>query len=319
MFSAERPVIGGGILATAAERLGASVRDGTIRQQAHFFKSDQIELAVPKFYTSPRQFMDLLNASFAAEDIGSAEEELLALEQMLLQQSSEVANFAMFAFRGFYYDELAHLLSASCTPHSFRSGVLAGNPYADRASFARITLETVGGLRRDYIEQIGSELSAQLNGELRGDALRAGFPLIASYVAGQATRRSDLMRVTLEVREAPAARRFRQWVTRVQSAIDEQARLRVVREAAQELGDLSRDLRRELHIEGDHHTTQINVKLAAPGRFLGVDIPIDIQPRLPAWFMRVFHRRPHLKFLRDLALSGLEFAPFELRYRALRT
>jgi hypothetical protein len=318
MFSAERPVIGGGILATAAERLEVSIKDGTIQQQAHLFRSDQIELAVPEFYTSPKQFMELLDESFEPEAIRSVRKEMLSLENMLLRQSGEVANFAMFAFRGFYYDELAHLLSISYIPHSFRSGVLSRNAYANRASFAQITLETVSGLRRDYIEQIGSQLSAQLNGELHGPALRAEFPLIASYVAGQATHRSDLMRVALDVRNSPAARRFRQWVIKVQSAIDEQAHLRVVGEAAQELEDLSRDLRRELHIKGEPNTP-INVKLAAPGGLVGVDVPVNIQPGLPAWLVRVFRRRPHLKFLRDLALSGVEFAPFELRYRALRT
>jgi hypothetical protein len=222
----------------------------------------------------------------------------------------------MFAFRGFYYDELAHLLSVSYMPHSFRSGVLAQNTRADRASFAQITLSTVGGLRRDYIEQIGSQLSAQLNGELHSHSLRAEFPLIASYVAGQATNRSDLMRVALEVRNSPAARRFRQWVIQVQSAINEQARLRVVGEAARELEDLSRDLRRELRIKGDPRTP-INVKLAAPGGLVGVDVPLNIPSGIPAWLARVFHRRPHLKFLRELALSGVEFAPFELRYKAL--
>ena len=188
--------------------------------------------------------------------------------------------------------------------------------YYDRTSFARIALETVGGLRRRYIKQLSAQLNAQLDGELF-QALGSEFPLMASYIAGHATRRSDIMRVTLEVRDSPAARHFRQWVTRVQSAIDEQARLRIVREAAQELEDLSADLRRELHMKGDPHT-QINVKLAAPGGLVGVDVPVNIQPRLPAWIPRVLHRRPHLRFLRDIALSGIEFAPFGLRYQTLR-
>jgi len=58
--------------------------------------------------------------------------------------------------------------------------------------------------------------------------------------------------------------------------------------------------------------------LAIPTQVVGADIPVTIPTGLPGWLERVIHRRPHLRFLRDLALSGIEFAPFEMAYRALQ-
>jgi hypothetical protein len=316
-FTVTPEVIGSGIVATSAEKLQSQLKSGSIQQQAGLFKTYGIERAIPEFYSSPQQFSDLLRQSFARQAVASVENELAELEQALLNQPPEVANYAMFAFRGFYYDELATLLNISYVPHAFRSNLLMHDTPAKRSTFVRLTLSTIDGLRQDYVEELGRQISEQLNSELAGPTFKTGFPLIAAYVAGHASRRSELMPIALEVRNSPAARSFRQWVTRVQSAIDQQARLQVVREARQQLDDLSSDLRRELRLPGGNQT-QINVKLAAPGGIFGVDVPMQVRARLPAWVMRVIHhRRTHLKFLRDLALSGIEYAPFELRYRTL--
>ena len=316
-FSSQVRVIGAGILATAAERLQRHITNGLIQRQADLFQTNQIELAVPRFYTRPAQFTALIRKSFAPEAISSIEEELGTLEAMISNQPPDVANFAMFAFRGFYYAELAHLLSMSYIPHSFRSGILAQDDQIERTVFARLALGTVGGLRQDYIKQLGPQISAQLNSELDGPSLKMNLPLIASYIAGQTNRRSELTSIALEVRNSPSARRFRQWVSKVQSAIDEQARLQIVRDARQELDDLSSDLRRELRLARSP-STQVTMKLAVPAGVFGVDIPVNVRTGLPEWLKRVLHRRPHLRFLRDLALSGIEFAPFELTYRALQ-
>jgi hypothetical protein len=315
-FSIQTQVIAGGILATAAEKLKKSIADGLIEREAELFSSGQIGLAVPEFYTNPREFTEMLRISVSGESFEAAKPEIQELEHLLRGQPASLASFAMFAFRGYYYDELAHLLSMSYLPHSFRAGVLAHDVSAARVSFAKLTVGAIGSLRREYIKQLGPQLSQQLNSELAGPALAADFPLIASYVAGQATSRSDLIRVALEIRDSAAARRFRQWVLGVQSAIDEQARLRVIRDAAQELADLCRDLQRELRIPGDPHT-QVTVKMAVPGGLAGVEVPVTFRSGLPAWLTRILHRRPHLAFLRDLALSGIEFAPFAARYQTL--
>lgn len=113
------------------------------------------------------------------------------------------------------------------------------------------------------------------------------------------------------------SRRFRHWVTGVQSAIDEQARLRVIRDAAQQLADLCQDLRREMRIADDPRTTEVTVKLAIPGNIASLEMPVTVRPELPPWLTRILHRRPHLAFLRDLALSGIEVAPFASRYQEL--
>jgi hypothetical protein len=316
-FSAREYVIGAGILATAAERLQNHIMDGLIQRQADLFKTNQIELAIPRFYTGPTQFMTLISQSFEPEAISSIENELRTLEVMLSNQPHDVANFAMFAFRGFYYAELAHLLSISYNPHSFRSGILAQDDQTGRATFARLALGTIQDLRRDYIEELGPQISAQLNAEFAGPSLRIDLPLIASYIAGHASRRSELIPIALEVRNSSSAHRFRQWVSKVQSAIDEQARLQIVREARQELGELSSDLRREMRLTRAP-STQVTLKLAVPTGVIGADIPVTIRAGLPGWLERVLHRRPHLRFLRDLALSGIEFAPFERTYRTLQ-
>jgi hypothetical protein len=315
-FSTETEVIAGGILATAAEKLKKSIAAGVIEREAELFSSGQIGLAVPEFYRNPRQFTKMLRMSVSDESFKAAEPEVRELGRLLRGQSASVASFAMFAFRGFYYDELAHLLSISYVPHSFRAGVLGHNVSATRVSFAKLAVGSIGGLRKAYIRQLGPQLSQQLDSEIVGPVLVADFPLIASYVAGQATSRSDLIRVALEVRDSPAARRFREWVIGVQSAIDEQARLRVIRDAAVELAELCRDLQHELRITGDPHIP-VTVKVAIPGGLAGVEVPVTVRPGLPSWLTRVLHRRPHLAFLRDLAISGIEFAPFAVRYQAL--
>lgn len=316
-FSEQTRVIVGGILATAAEKLKKSVADGVIEHEAELFNSRRIGLAVPAFYTNPRQFAEMLRQSVSAESFKAAQPEIREIERLLHGQPTIVASFAMFTFRGFYYNELAHLLSISYLPHSFRAGVLAHNVIATRTSFAKLTLGTIGGLRRSYIRQLGPQLSQQLNSELVGPSLTGEFPLIASYVASQATSRSDLIRIALEIRDSAPARRFRHWVTGVQSAIDEQARLRVIRDAAQELADLYRDLRREMRIADDPRTTEVTVKLAIPGNIASLEMPVTVRPELPPWLTRILHRRPHLAFLRDLALSGIEVAPFASRYQEL--
>lgn len=316
-FSSQVRVIGAGILATAAERLQKHITDGRIQRQADLFQTNQLELAVPRFYTRPTQFTALIRKSFAPQAISSIENELETLEAMISNQPPDVANFAMFAFRGFYYDELAHLLSMSYIPHSFRSGILAQDDQVERATFAQLALGTVESLRQDYIEELGPQISAQLNSELDGPSLRVNLPLIASYIAGQTNRRSELTTIALEVRNSPSARRFRQWVSKVQSAIDERARLQIIRDARQELDDLSSDLRKELRL-ARAPGTQVTMKLAVPTGVFGMDIPVTVRTGLPEWLERMLHRRPHLRFLRDLALSGIEFAPFELTYRALQ-
>lgn len=315
-FSIQAEVVTASILATAAEKLKKGIADGVIEREAELFSSGQIGLAVPEFYTNPREFIEMLRMSVSGESFEAAEPEVRELERLLRGQSASLASFAMFAFRGYYYDELAHLLSMSYLPHSFRAGVLAHDVTAARVSFAKLTVNSIGSLRQEYISQLGPQLSLQLNSELAVPSLTADFPLIASYVAGQATSRSDLIRITLEIRDSAAARRFRQWVLRVQAAIDEQARLQVIRNAAQELADLCRDLRHELRIPGDRHT-QVTVKMAVPGGLAGVEVPVTIRSGLPSWLTRILHRRPHLAFLRDLALSGIEFAPFAVSYQAL--
>ena len=84
-----------------------------------------------------------------------------------------------------------------------------------------------------------------------------------------------------------------------------------------QLDDLSSDLRNELRL-ARAPGTQVTMKLAVPTGVFGMDIPVTVRTGLPEWLERMLHRRPHLRFLRDLALSGIEFAPFELTYRALQ-
>jgi len=180
-----------------------------------------------------------------------------------------------------------------------------------------MALESVGGFRRSYVEHLGPQISAQLNSELGAFSFRGTVPLIATFVAGHAERRSELMSVALEVRNSASARRFRKWASRVQTAIDGQTQLQVIRDAREELIDLCSDIRKELRFS-DSPVTEVTMKLAAPAGVFSLDIPARIQAGLPQWINRILYRRSHLKFLRDLALSEIEFAPFELRYGNLR-
>src|SRR5262249_20266229 len=151
-----------------------------------------------------------------------------------------------------------------------------------------------------------------LNVEMDQTSLAVGLPLIASYVANQASRRSELMPIALEIRNSPPARRFRLWASRVQAAIDAQAPLQFIDNARRELDDLSSDLRKEVRLDRAP-STQVTVKFAVPWGF-AIDIPLTVRAEFPPWLERIIHRRPHLKFLRDVARSMLEFQPFELAY-----
>lgn len=242
-FSSAPDVIGGGILATAAERVQKSIVDGRMRAQAEKLKDSGMGSAIQGFYSGPVSFAALTRSSFAPEAILPVSADLARLEDVISRQPREVANFAMFAFRGFYYEELAHLLSMSYAPHAFRSSVLEEEGWPTRTAFLEIALKSVGGLRESYIERLGSLISNQLNSEFGAYYFRAKIPSIATFVAGNSDRRGDLLPIALEIRNSTSARRFRDWVSKVQLAIDEQAQLKVIRDACDELSDLCSDLR----------------------------------------------------------------------------
>jgi len=115
-FSSRESVIGAGILATAAERLQRSVADDHMRYCAESFQNIGMRLAIPRFYDDSANFATLTRRSFSRNAISSVAKDIQDLETIISRQESSVADFAMFAFRGFYYEELAHLLSMVLYP-----------------------------------------------------------------------------------------------------------------------------------------------------------------------------------------------------------
>ncbi len=307
-YDSDDLVKGAGVLSTAAGKLRDALSTGLLLHCLEDFWSNSAGMVVPRFYRDPGSFVELLRRTFSTEAIDEAGPSIDFLEQALNAASPELANFAMFAFRGFYYEEVATLNSISYSAHSWRSGVIMGSGPTRRPDFAQSALAEMAELRE--------ELSRHINDEFDAPALSGRFPLIASFVAGQVGRRSDLLRVALEIRDSQATRAFRDWTWTIQRAVNHESQLKVIRDAQLQLTDLTNDLRRELRLDSRRvASTAITVHLGVPGASL--DVPVEVERSLPPWLKRVIVRRPHLKFLRSIAESSLEMAPFALRLSEL--
>lgn len=264
---------------------------------------------MPEFYADTASFVGLLYRSFSNEAVSGAADDIYLMARELDGHARNMSNYAMFMFRGFYYEELADLLSLSYSPHPWRSDVIAAAGPTRRPHFARGALEGMGDLRRDLLRQIDSEFSAP--------ALHGDFPLIASFVAGHASERSELLSVALDVRDSATARAFRSWTSSIEHAFTSQARLVEIRNAQRDLESLAHELRRELGLRQDKvPSTQLKVQLGIPAA--SIEVPFQLQHRIPKWLTRVLTRRPHLKFLRTVARSSVEMAPFALQFQKLR-
>lgn len=310
-----RPGVFGTLLAASAEKTTRLLDSGELVAQLGFLPSLRDVEVLPPFYRDPEQFTEL-TVRMAERELGrsergeaemtSAYDSVRKLATRLRQLPEHVRNFAFFAYRGFYYQDLAHLLSSSYMPHSWRSGVIRSQLENPVVHFSDLVLDQVGELRR--------EISRQINREFGVASLSAEFPLIASYVISQCDTRGALLSTAVEVRRNAKAAAFRNWIYSVERKLRNQEDLITVRQAQEELKAVVGDLARELGLAGKERQ-EVKLKLGVP--MASVETTGNIPVGAPPWVRRVLRRRTHLVFLRDLARESTRLSPFAVAFRQL--
>ncbi|MFG1992367.1 hypothetical protein ACGFJ7_20540 [Actinoplanes sp. NPDC048988] len=297
------------------------VASGELRTQLGFLPSLREVEVLPDIYRDHEDFVDKTMSSVyhiaspSMVDARPADSATLAGLRQRLDDfvdgldilTPELRNFALFTFRGFYYQQLAHLLSLSYVPHAWRSGAIASQLTEPVDRFRRMALG-VG-------EQLRKEVRDSINAEFTAPALRAEFPLIASYVIGQATSRGDLLRTAIDIRDTAKAARFRGWILDIETRIRDEHDLGRIKQAQDELTDLVQDLRADFGL-AERAGQEIKIRLGLPTP-VTPSVESAFRVHRPYWMERVLRRRTHLVFLRELARESVSLPPFIKRYEAL--
>ncbi|MCL2732754.1 MAG: hypothetical protein FWE15_22370 [Actinomycetia bacterium] len=282
---------------------------GQLVAQLGFMPSSRELDVLPPFYRDTDEFMRLAyNGVYRRSREGAAAgARLRALALSLERQHPSVRNFAYFAFRGFYYQQLAHLMSASYMPHSWRSGLIRSQIDHPVVKFGDLVLDETASIR--------AALSERINNEFGAAALSAEFPLIASYVIGQCSTRRSLLTTAVEIRRTAKATAFRNWIYDIEEKLRNQHDLVAIRTAQEELRTVVRELEQELGLTR-REKQEVVVKLGIP--LASAETTTHV-PTVKPWLSRVFRRRTHLVFLRDLARESTRLTPFATAFRQLAT
>lgn len=305
------------LLATSAEKTTRLLDSGALVAQFGFLPSIREVEVLPPFYRDSEQFVSLTvglgerelnsNTRYQHEaELRSANEHVRKLMARIRPLPEHVRNFVFFAYRGFYYQDLAHLLSTSYMPHSWRSGVIRSQLEKPVVHFSDLVQDQASELRR--------ELSRQINGEFGAATLSAEFPLIASYVISQSDTRGALLSTAAEVRRNAKATAFRSWIYDIERKLRNQEDLVSVRQAQRELKAVVGDLARELGLTR-RDKQEVKLKLGLP--IASVETTGNVALSAPSWVRRVLRRRTHLVFLRDLARESTRLAPFAVAFQQL--
>lgn len=305
------------LLASSAEKTTRLLDSGALAAELGFLPSMREVEVLPPFYRDPEQFATLTmgigdrelhpNVRVQHEQaVRSAAEHVRELTARLRPLPEHVRNFAFFVYRGFYYQDLAHLLCASYMPHTWRSGVIRGQLEQPVVHFSDLVQDHVSELRR--------ELGRQINGEFGAATLSADFPAIASYVISQAETRGALLSTAAEVRRNSKAAAFRSWVYDIERKLRNQEDLVAVRQAQRELRTVVGELAKELGLARKDRQ-QVKIKLGLP--VAGVETTGSVSLSAPRWMRRVLRRRTHLVFLRELARESTRLTPFAVAFQRL--
>ncbi|MCZ7421897.1 hypothetical protein O7605_20570 [Verrucosispora sp. WMMA2121] len=289
------------------------VSSGDLQRQLGFLPSMREIEVLPVIYRDRADFVEKILDSIRSspKNAGISTElhrQLNGFTQSLNVLPDALQNFALFAFRGFYYQELAHLTSASYMPHSWRSGIIRSQLNRSVSRFADVAIGAG--------EKVRSKLQAAINDEFGAQVISANFPLIASFVIGQASRRSDLLRTAVEIRDSAKATAFRAWVYEMERRIRNEQDLDKVKQAQDELTTLVRELEVDLGLQRKP-TQEMTLTLALPLP-LTPSIERTLHVSSPAWVRRVLRRRTHLVFLRELAQESISLPPFVRSYQMLK-
>lgn len=298
------------ILKATFEKLLRHIDEGTFTESVKKFQQEGLDFVLPKFYRDSREFSELFIKSFSDKRlILDVMDDLRKVEKILSNSTETESNYAMFAFRGFYYQELAHLFSFSYSPHTWRSNIIDMDTDKTKINFAKYVTEVTG--------QVRQELAMKLNNEFNTTIFSGGFPVISTYIAHQCRSRKELLNVALEIRETRSVRAFRKWIGEIQESVQSQSDLPKIANARAELVTTLKDIRKELGLETTSHGTEIvKIKMEVP--IASVEIPLSIPKGLPDWLERIFHRRSHLLFLREITRKSVSLSPFAYRYSQLK-
>lgn len=300
------------LIEASADKTIRVLRSGELVRHLGFLPSMRELDVLPPLYKSTDQFISLTAPAMfeAGGGLAVAEEfsqsRLRDLASTLEQHDGPIRNFAFFAFRGFYYQDLAHLLSSSYMPHTWRSGLIRDQMERPPVHFSDFVLNETGKLRRT--------LNKKINHEFGIAALSAEFPLIASYIVGQSRTRGELLETAVEVRRNAKATAFRNWIYEVERNLKNETNLHQVSAAQDELRTVVHELELELGLTRKE-TQELKLKLAVP--LASVETTSRVSRSLPPWIGRVLDRRTHLVFLRELARESTRLAPFAVAFQQL--
>jgi hypothetical protein len=306
----------GPLLNMSLDKLGQYISNGTFLRGVERFQKDDMAFVVPQFYYNAGNFGTLVKRSFirsnnsffrAEESFNDSKKKLKTIEALLKDSEQAVQNYAMFAFRGFFYQQLAHLYSLSYSPHTWRSEIVDIDTSTTTLSFA------------DYIDgitaQVRQDLAARLDNRFQPIAYVGDFPAIASYIASEVTERNQLLPAALEVRRSSAARAFRYWLRTLESNALNQAELAKAVKAQEEVEKIVHDLRKQFGLIQGTKPEGLKIKLGIP--MIQAEIPTSLSAQMPSWLEKIIHRRQHLVFLRDVTEKSARLSPFALRYQGL--
>ncbi len=237
------------------------------------------------------------------DDIDSASAKL----DQIIKKSEVLANYAIFAFRGFYYFHLANMLSASYRPHSWRS--LQVDNLIDRRkfNFTDFTARKIGKIRND--------LADSLNKEFLGKAFDIDFPPLSSFVLRQCESRGQIVTCALQVRESEEAKKLRSWMAETQQAIDKQDDLIKVDRAFKELALITADLSKKFGV-GEDKDEPFKVRIAVP--FVSFEIPLLKSRPKPDWVKQLGSRRTHFAWLKRITEQSLKAPPIATTMQGLK-
>jgi hypothetical protein len=307
-FDSDNREIGALIVRGALARTLKHLRSGDFATQAQYLEFARGGATLPALYKTPGDFAEFLSDEFGTELREALWDRLDEFREKLDLWPATVTNYALFAFRAFYYQALAHFHSISYVPHAWRSPLIAAELEAPDLSFAAY----VAGVATEVRE----ELVKRLDGEFGSPALKSEFPFFASYVAAQATSRADLLPIALEIRHTRGASAFRSWIRDVQTSIVNKADLPKIAQAQREIAGVLADLRRDLGL-AKSDSQVVTLKLAVPLGSAMASAETPVEANAPRWVRKLFHRRTHLVFLRDVARESTRVAPFLTAFQRL--
>ncbi|WP_030620391.1 hypothetical protein [Streptomyces fulvoviolaceus] len=129
--------------------------------------------------------------------------------------------------------------------------------------------------------------------------------------AGPAGRAAGKLEV--EIRPTAKATAFRNWIYDIDDKLRNQNDLVSIRTAQEELHTLVRELERELDLTR-RERQEVVVKLGIP--IVSAETIAHI-PTVEPWLSRLFRRRTHLVFLRDLVRESTRLTPFAMAFQQL--